>query len=143
GPDQPRPPQLGSVRVSSHSAYETGTDPKPGHCASTNTSKKSQAQKRATEVALFSGSPNSVLVFHLRADQITNGGRAGGRLYVLLGAQFLDCVFFVLDVFRLDGQADDAALAVDADDLGFDFVAFLQHVARVFDAIPADFGRFQ
>src|SRR5690606_31106616 len=85
----------------------------------------------------FSGSPNSVLVFHLRADQITNGGRAGGRLYVLLGAQFLDCVFFVLDVFRLDGQADDAALAVDADDLGFDFVAFLQHVARVFDAVAA------
>src|SRR5690606_12331614 len=55
GPDQPRPPQLGSVRVSSHSAYETGTEPKPGHCASTSTStrKTSQAQKRVTVVALF------------------------------------------------------------------------------------------
>src|SRR5690606_2186146 len=42
-----------------------------------------------------------------------------------------------------DGQADDAALAVDADDLGFDFFAFLQHVARIFNAVTADFGGFQ
>src|SRR5690606_16462279 len=91
----------------------------------------------------FNGLQNSVLVFHLRADQITNGGRAGSRFYVLLGTQFLHRVLLVLNVFRLDGQADNAALAVDADDLGFDFVAFLQHVARIFNAVTADFGRLQ
>src|SRR5690606_5224425 len=60
-----------------------------------------------------------------------------------LGTQFLHSVFLVLNVFRLDGQADDAALTVDADDLGFDFVAFFQHVARVFNAVTADFRRLQ
>jgi hypothetical protein len=38
---------------------------------------------------------------------------------------------------------DYAALAVNADDLGFYFLAFLQNVARVFNAVTADFGGFQ
>src|SRR5690606_26248915 len=90
----------------------------------------------------FSRNQNSVLVFHLSTDQITDGGRTSG-LGFLLGTQFLHRVLLVLDVLGLDGQADDAGLAVDADDLGFDFVAFLQHVAGVFDAIAADFGSLQ
>src|SRR3546814_8075086 len=86
--------------------------------------------------------PNLVLVFHLSTDQITNGGRASA-FYVLLGAQLFHRILFVFDVFGLDGQADHARLAVDADDLGFNFVAFLQHVARIFNAVTADFGSFQ
>src|SRR5690606_6915189 len=85
--------------------------------------------------------PNLVLV-HLRTDQITDGGRTGG-FGVLLAAQLFHRVLLVFDVFGLDGQADHAGLAVDADDLGFDFVAFLQHVAGVFDAVAADFGSLQ
>lgn len=86
--------------------------------------------------------PNLVLVFHLGTDQITNGGRAGA-FNVLLVTQFLHRVFLVFNVFRLDGQADDTGLAVDADDLGFYFVAFFQDVARVFNAVTADFRGFQ
>src|SRR5690606_18852379 len=51
--------------------------------------------------------------------------------------------FLVFLVFSLDRQADDTALAVNADDLGFNFVADVQHVARIFNAVTADFGGFQ
>src|SRR5690606_34826028 len=82
------------------------------------------------------------LVLHLGTDQITNGGRTSAFGFLLV-AQVVHGVLLVLNVLGLDGQADDAGLAVDADDLGFDFVAFLQHVASVFDAVTADFGSLQ
>ena len=51
--------------------------------------------------------------------------------------------FLVFNVFRLDGQADNAALTVDTNDLGFDFIANVQDVASIFNAVTADFGGFQ
>src|SRR5690554_267466 len=103
-----------------------------------------RAQKRATEVALScmeSLRQSVALVFHLLLDQITNGGRTGGQHFLL--AQILHGFLLVLDVLGLDRQADDAGLAVNTDDLGFDFVADVQHVARIFNAVTADFGGLQ
>src|SRR5690554_983285 len=103
-----------------------------------------RAQKRATEVALScmeSLRQSVALVFHLLLDQITNGGRTGDQHFLL--AQILHGFLLVLDVLGLDRQADDAGLAVNTDDLGFDFVADVQHVARIFNAVTADFGGLQ
>src|SRR5690606_25228400 len=49
----------------------------------------------------------------------------------------------VFNVLGLDRQADDACLAVNADDLGFDLLANVQDVARVFNTVAADFGGLQ
>ena len=57
--------------------------------------------------------------------------------------QALDGFFLFSIVFRLDRELDYAALAINADDLGFNFLAFFQNVARVFNAVTADFGGFQ
>ena len=84
----------------------------------------------------FQNHPNLVLV-HLRTDQITDGGRTSGFNF-LLGTQLFHRVFFVFDVFGLDGQADYAALTVDADDLGFDFLAFFQHCLLYTSPSPRD-----
>src|SRR5690606_38356037 len=40
-------------------------------------------------------------------------------------------------------QVDHAVLAINTDDLGFNFFAFLQNVTRVFNAVTADFGGLQ
>lgn len=98
--------------------------------------------KRATEVALSVDYPNLVLVFHLCTNQITNGGRTSAFSSFWLVAQALNGFFLFFNVFGLDRQADYAALTIDADDLGFNFFAFFQNVARVFNAVTADFEAF-
>jgi len=56
--------------------------------------------------------------------------------------QALDSFFLFSIVFRFDRQLNYAALTINADDLGFYFLAFFQNVARVFNAVTADFGGF-
>src|SRR5476649_1115717 len=90
----------------------------------------------------FMVNQNLVLLFHLCAKQVTDSGRTCALRRLLL-TQVFDSFFLVVYVFRLDGQVDYAALAVNADDLGFDLFAFFQNVTSIFDAITADFGSFQ
>src|SRR5690606_2342658 len=49
----------------------------------------------------------------------------------------------VLNIFGLHRQVDHAVLAINADDLRFNFFAFLQNVTRVFNAVTADFRGLQ
>src|SRR5450432_71919 len=78
-----------------------------------------------------------VLVVELGAQQ---GAQArGARVLALAGLrQALHRFLLVGVVLGLDRELDRTRLAVDVDDHGVDFVAFLQHVARVFDAVTAD-----
>ena len=86
------------------------------------------------------GFGESVLA-HLLLNQITDGSRAVRLGFLIpLAASAATRLDLIL---RLDGQVDDAALAIDVDDLGFDAVAFVQHVASVFDAVSADLGSLE
>ncbi|KPW29715.1 hypothetical protein ALO95_05579 [Pseudomonas syringae pv. antirrhini] len=100
-------------------------------------------EKGRPKSPFFMVKQNLVLFFHLRAQQVTNSGRTSAFSDFRLATQALDRFFLVFNVFRLDGQADYAALAVNADDLGFDLFAFFQNVTRVFNAVTADFGGFE
>src|SRR5450432_2428341 len=83
-----------------------------------------------------------VLVVELGAQQGAQAGRA--RVLTLAGLrQALHRFLLVGVVLGLDRELDRTRLAVDVDDHGVDFVAFLQDVARVFDAVAADFGSAQ
>ena len=86
---------------------------------------------------------NLVLFFHLCTQQVAQSGRTSSDAIRRLVFQALDGFFLFSIVFRLDGELDYTALAVNADDLGFYFLAFFQNVARVFNAVTADFGGFQ
>ena len=90
-----------------------------------------QKRKRTTEVVLFLVKQNLVLFFHLRAQQVTNSGRTSAFSDFRLATQALDRFFLVFNVLGFHGQLNNARLAVDADDLGFDFFAFFQHIARL------------
>src|SRR4051812_17354398 len=83
-----------------------------------------------------------VAVVELGAQQ---GAQArGAGVLALVGRRDALHGFLLVDVvLGLDRQLDRARLAIDVDDHGGDFVAFLQHVARVFDAVAADFGSTQ
>src|SRR5687768_14385262 len=77
------------------------------------------------------------LVAQLFAQQRTQPGRAAGsvgRGTVVIRQGFL-LVGFVL---RLDRQLHGAALAIVADDLGFDFLADLQVLRSIVDALAGD-----
>src|SRR5450432_1638094 len=78
-----------------------------------------------------------VLVVELGAQQGAQARRAG--VLALAGlCQSLHAFLGVGVVLGLDRQLDRTRLAVDVDDDRRDFVAFLQHVARVLDAVAAD-----
>src|SRR3954462_5580075 len=81
-------------------------------------------------------------VIQLGPQQRAQAGRARVLTRGLL-RQVLHSALLVDHVLLLDGQLDVAGLAVDVHDHGRDFVAFLQHVARVFHAVAADFGGAQ
>ena len=83
-----------------------------------------------------------LFVFHLRLDQVTDGGWAGNFSFLLAAQLFHSLLFFSL-VLRFDGQADVAVLTIHADDARFDFFAFFQDVGRVFNAVNTDFRCFQ
>lgn len=92
----------------------------------------------------FTESQNLVLLFRLcSTQQVTQGGGYWSIRSNWLVAQALDGFFLVFNVFRLDRELDYAALAINADDLGFYFFAFFQNVTRIFNAVTADFGGFQ
>ena len=81
----------------------------------------------------------SVVVVQLGAQQSTQAGRAGvlaGRLL----AQALHCFVLVSHVLGLDRQLDVAGLAIDVDHDSGHFVAFLEHIAGIFDAITGATG---
>src|SRR4051794_18577153 len=74
------------------------------------------------------------LAVQLLAQQRTELGGAArsiGRRLVVLGQRFLRLGF----VLGLDRELHQAALAIGADDLGFDLVADLQALAGVLDAL--------
>ncbi len=83
-----------------------------------------------------------VLLLHLLLDEITDGGRTRGR-FSRFGANTFQRLLVVFNVLGLHRQVDNAVLAVDADDLRFNFVAFVQRVACVFNTVTADFRSFQ
>src|SRR5436190_5000215 len=83
-----------------------------------------------------------ILVVELGAQQGAQARRAG--VLALAGLlQALHAFLSVGVVLGLDRQLDRTRLAVDVDDDRRDLVAFLQHVASVFDAVAADLGRAQ
>lgn len=82
-----------------------------------------------------------VLLLHLLFDQITDGGRTRG--FCSLATYVFQSLLVVFNVFGLDRQVDYAVLAIDADDLRFNFFAFFQNVTRVFNAVTADFRSLQ
>src|SRR5512139_3669266 len=80
-----------------------------------------------------------VLVVELGLQQRTEVGRAaGGRRG--FGGEFLHRGILLGHVLGLDRQVDHAVLAIDVDDHGFDFVAFLEVAAHVFDAVTRNLG---
>src|ERR1700683_3669186 len=62
--------------------------------------------------------------------------RARGRR---IGAIALNRLGFLVHFLGLDRQRDGARLAIDADELGLDLIAHLEHRARIVDAIASDF----
>src|SRR5690554_2682417 len=80
-------------------------------------------------------------LLHLLLDQVTDGGRT--LHFSVLVFHITDRLFLFINILGLDGEVDDAVLAVDRDDLGFDFVTFVQHVTGIFHFIAADFRSFQ
>src|SRR5690606_10137062 len=88
--------------------------------------------------------PTAVLLvatFHLRLDQIADGGGHHGFGFLL--AQIADRGLLVVRVLGLHGQADLAVLAVDIDDLDFDGVADIDRVAGILDAVAGQLGGLQ
>src|SRR5258706_4670079 len=77
----------------------------------------------------------------LRLEQRAQVGGPGAG--VAFGGVFLHGRGFLGRILLLDGQVDRAALAVDVDDDRFDFLAELQVVADVLDAVARDFGSAQ
>src|SRR4051794_4866085 len=88
------------------------------------------------------GSGVLVLVVELGAQQGAQARRAGVLALARL-LQTLHAFLRVGVVLGLDRELDRARLAVDVDDDRRDLVAFLQHVARVLDAVAADLGSAQ
>ena len=84
---------------------------------------------------------NSVLFGHCLTQQCSHSGVS--CFAFRSGFQALDGFFLFSIVFRFDRQLNYAALTINADDLGFYLLAFFQNVARVFNAVTADFGGFQ
>jgi hypothetical protein len=82
---------------------------------------------------------NLVLFGHCLAQQCRHGGVSCSFTF-RSSFQALDGFFLFSIVFRFDRQLNYAALTINADDLGFYFLAFFQNVARVFNAVTADFG---
>src|SRR5690606_19686210 len=74
-------------------------------------------------------------------DQVTQSSR--GSLFSLLVAVLFDGCFLVINVFGFDRQADAAILAVNRNDLGFNFVTNFKNVARVFNFLAAQLRGFQ
>src|SRR5690554_3101150 len=97
-------------------------------------------KKSHPRVAFFGWDAKSVLT-HLLLDQVADGGRA--THFDILLAQFLQVLTGVVLVFGLDRQVDQTVLAINADDAGFDAVAFAQGVTCIFDTVGADFRRFE
>src|SRR5680860_1704968 len=64
-----------------------------------------------TQKLIFVG----VLLLHLFLNEITNGGRTGGA-FCSLGTHSLNSLLVVFNVFRLDGQVDNAVFAINAND---------------------------
>jgi len=89
---------------------------------------KFRIQKRRPKSPFFTESQNLVLFFRLcSTQQVTQGGGYWSiRTSLRLVAQALDGFFLFFNVFRLDRELDYAALAINADDLGFYFFAFFQ-----------------
>src|SRR5688572_2453336 len=67
--------------------------------------------------------------------QVGGAGAAAGFRGVLLHGRLL-----FGRVLLLDGQVDRTALAIDVDDHGLDFLAFLQVLGHVLDAVAGNLG---
>src|SRR6185295_2170324 len=72
-------------------------------------------------------------------EQVTQAG-ARRRLF---GTVVRNRLGLFVHFLRLDGQRDRTRLAVDAGEPGFDFLADLEHGARVFDAVTRELGGAQ
>ena len=73
----------------------------------------------------------SLLRIHLGLQQRPKVGGAGST--GIASRHLLHHIGFVRHILGLDGQVDIAVLAIDIDDLGLDFVAFLQVSANVLE----------
>src|SRR6185437_6797505 len=82
---------------------------------------------------------SAAITADLLFQQVSQTGPGGRRL----GAVALHCLCLFVDLLGLDGQRDRARLAVDTGELRLDFLADLQHRARVLDAIAAELGGTQ
>src|SRR5690625_869075 len=104
--------------------------------------RKNGPYKKAGErPAFFYGmSDGLVLVFHLSFDQITQRGRLS--LLSLLAVLF-DGSSLIHHVLGLDGQRKGAVFAIHNDDLGFDFIANIEHLSGIFHFVAAQLRRFQ
>src|SRR4051812_8185680 len=69
--------------------------------------------------------------------------QAGAAARALLGAVARHRFLLLVDFLRLDRQRNGARLAIHAGEAGLDFLAHLEHGARVFDAIAAQLAGTQ
>src|SRR5580698_6842106 len=80
--------------------------------------------------------PDDVLLEEVAERSVATGTRAAAAV-VFHGLGFF------LHLLRLYGQAQGAVLAVHAGEAGFHLVAFLEHRARILDAITRELGSTQ
>src|SRR5690348_13631179 len=71
----------------------------------------------------------STIAADLFLQQVAEAGARGGLLGAVVGHRLL----LLVDLLGLDRQRDGARLAIHAGEPGFDFLAHLEHGARVFD----------
>src|SRR6186713_1115949 len=87
-------------------------------------------------VLLLLGAENLAIAANLFLEQVPEAGARRRLLGTVVGYR----LGFLVHFLRLDGQRNGTRLAIDAGEPGFDFLADLEHGARVFDAIPRELG---
>lgn len=73
-------------------------------------------------------------------DQITNSGWAYFSVFLTM---LFHSQLFIGHVFRFDGDAEDAVLAIHTDNLHLDLFANTQSITRIFNSVLADFLSFE
>ena len=77
-----------------------------------------------------------VVRFQLFFQQVAQCSAAGSCATRLV---LIDCCLLFITVLRFDRQCDCTALAVNASELGFNFVAYVQYVRSIFYTLARDF----
>src|SRR5690242_263292 len=123
------------ISMSSDFVMSRPSDPAEPFCGAPRTTPGSAGPAGPAGRGLLPCGLFPVAATNLLFQQVAQAGAARrrvGRAIALNGFGFL------VDFLRLDGQRDGARLAIDASELGFDLLAFLQHGARVFHAIATE-----